>query len=65
MASKNTVGRNKLSDEEPTVKAGICLPESLMLKLKQEGKKSGNGYGHHIRLACEKMYGNKRLKKDN
>jgi len=58
-----TRGRKPLSEGEPTVRSGICLPISLYKRLMEAGEKSGEGFSHHVRLACEKMYPPKRKPK--
>ena len=50
-----TRGRKKLADE-PTIRAGVCLPLSLYDTLVSLGEKSGKGYGHHIREACDAKF---------
>ena len=52
MAKIETRGRKPLSNKETTIRAAVCLPESIYKAYVKLGEKSGEGYGAHIRQAC-------------
>ena len=48
-----TRGRKPLSKNEPTIRAGICLPLNIYDTLVAIGEESGRGYGFHVRQAID------------